>query len=125
MPQLANATPERIADHFVNYLFAKYPDDRHVRRVASWVGLLVLGIEKLTGHRYVPRNRQLRFEYGGRSFKAKFNHRAGARGGIDIVEIVDGRGSPEGQTLCSITNLEEAATFYNDPVAQMDSAPVS
>jgi len=113
--KLAAATPERIADYFVSYLFTEYPDNKHVRRVASWVGLIVLGIEKLTGHRYIPRNRQLRFEYDGRSFMAKFNHKAGPRGGIDIVEIVAGRGSPEGATVCSITNLEEAATFYDDP----------
>ena len=47
MTKLADATPERIADHFVNYLFAEYYGDRHVRRVAFWVGLIVLGIEKL------------------------------------------------------------------------------
>ena len=115
MPRLADASPERIADHFVNYLFAKYPDDKHVRRVASWVGLIVLGIERLDDHRYVPRNRQLRFEYRGRSYKARFNHRIGSRGGIQIVEILPGRGSPEGQVVRSITNLEEAADFYDDP----------
>ena len=96
--RLAQATPEAIADYFVNYLFAEYSDSRHVRRVASWVGLIVLGIEKLTGSRYIPRNRQLRFEYDGKAYKAKFNHHAGGaqRGGIDIVEILPGRGSPEG-----------------------------
>jgi len=115
MSHLADATPERIADYFVSYLFAKYPDNRHVRRVASWVGLIVLGIEKLDGHRYVPRNRQLRFEYRGRSFKARFNHKAGSRGGIEIVEILPGRGAPEGKLMRSITNLDEAADFYDDP----------
>src|SRR5205814_578419 len=94
MAKLADASAERIADHFINYVFAEKADNRHVRRVASWVGLIVLGIEKLTGSRYVPRSRQLRFEYDGRCFKAKFNHSAGARGGIEIVEIEDGRGSP-------------------------------
>ena len=115
MTKLADATAERIADHFVNYLFAEYPGDRHVRRVVSWVGLIVLGIEKLMGHRYVPHTRQLRFDYAGRSFRAKYNHKAGPRGGIDIVEILAGRGSAEGLTICSITNLEEAASFYDDP----------
>ncbi len=117
MANLADASAERLADHFINYLFAEKADNRHVRRVASWVGLIVLGIEKLTGSRYVPRTRQLRFDYDKRSFKAKFNHSAGARGGIEIVEIVDGRGSPEGQTICSITNLEEAAAFYDNPAS--------
>jgi hypothetical protein len=85
-----------------------------------WVGLIVLGIDKLADRRYIPRNRQLRFDYDGRSFKAKFNHRTGtgsgfSRGGIDIIEIVEGRGSPEGKTVCSITNLKEAAAFYDNP----------
>ena len=118
--QLENVGPELIADYFVTYLFKKYPDNKHVRRVASWVGLLVLGIDKLADRRYIPRTRQLRFDYNGRSFKAKFNHRANAnkgfsRGGIDIVEIIDGRGAPEGETICSITNLHEAAAFYDNP----------
>lgn len=88
-----------------------------MRRVASWVGLIVLGIEKLAQERYVPRSRQLRFEYNGRSYKAKFSHNAGGskRGGINIVEIVPGRGSPEGKTVHSITNLQDAASFYDDP----------
>src|SRR2546423_438469 len=117
MAKLANATAERLADHFVNYLFDEYRGSRHVRRVASWVGLIVLGIEKVTGSREVPRNRQLRFEYAGRSFKAKYNHKSGTRGGIDIVEILPGRGSPEGQTVGTIRNLAEAGSFYNRPKA--------
>lgn len=113
--KLEEVGPERIADHFIAYLFDEYPHNNHVRRVSSWVGLIVLGIEKLADRRYIPRSRQLRFEYDGRSFKAKFNHRAGPRGGIDIVEIDEGRGSPEGRTICSITNLIEAAYFYDTP----------
>jgi hypothetical protein len=117
MPQLKNASPERLADHFVNYLFASYSDILHVRRVASWVGLIVLGIEKLTGSHYVPRTRQLRFDHKGKSYKATFNHNAGGsrRGGIDIVEVLPGKGSPEGKTVHSITNLQEAADFYDNP----------
>jgi hypothetical protein len=120
--RLEDVGSERIADHFISYLYEEYPGDMHVRRVASWVGLLVLGIDKLADRRYVPRSRQLRFEYDGRSYKAKFNHHAGTgrglkRGGIDIVEIMDGRGSPEGNTVRSITNLAEAAAFYDDPAS--------
>jgi hypothetical protein len=117
MPQLANAGPDRLADHFVNYLFDTYKGSRHVRRVASWVGLIVKGIDKLNVNPYIPRDRQLRFDYNGRTFKAKFNHHAGAsrRGGIDIIEILPGRGSPEGKVARSITNLDEAAAFYDSP----------
>jgi hypothetical protein len=116
MPRkLEDVGPERIADHFISYLFTEYPGNMHVRRVSSWVGLIVLGIEKLGDRRYIPRNRQLRFDYDGRSYKAKFNHRAGSRGGIDIVEIESGRGSPEGKTIHSIQSLEDAAKFYDKP----------
>jgi hypothetical protein len=48
-----------------------------------------------------------------RSFKAKYNHKTGPRGGIEIVEVLDGRGSPEGKTVTSIKNLHEAEDFYN------------
>ncbi len=37
---------ERLADYFVNYLFASYQGARHVRRVASWVDLVAWIIPK-------------------------------------------------------------------------------
>ncbi len=114
MARLAQASAELLADHFVNYLFDEYLGSRHVRRVASWVGLIVLGIQRVAGNNWnIPRNRQLAFEFQRRSFKAKFNHQAGSRGGIDVVEILPGRGSPEGATVASITSLQGAEDFYN------------
>ena len=114
MSPLAQASPERLADHFVAYLFDEYRGSRHVRRVASWVGLIVMGIQRAAGNDWkIPRNRQLHFSYHGRLFKAKFNHRAGARGGIEIVEVLDGRGSPEGERVALIKSLCEAEDFYN------------
>jgi hypothetical protein len=114
MSPLSQASAELLADHFVNYLFEEYRGTRHVRRVASWVGLVVLGIQRAAGDDWrVPRNRQLRFGFHGRSFKAKYNHGTGTRGGIEIVEVLDGRGSPEGRSVASIANLREAEDFYN------------
>ena len=115
MPKLIQTKPEAVADYLVDYLFAEYPDSRHVRRVASWVGLIALGINKLTGILFVPRAHQLPFDYHGRSFKVEYNHKAGPFGGIDIVEIVAGKRSPEEQTVYSIRNLADAAAFYDDP----------
>jgi hypothetical protein len=115
MPRLASAPAELLADHFVNYLFSEYQGTRHVRRVAAWVGLIVLGIQRASGNQWrIPRNRQLMFEYRGRTFKAKYNHGAGPRGGVDVVEVLAGRGSPEGGTVTSITNLRQAEEFYNN-----------
>jgi hypothetical protein len=117
MPALSSSSPERLADHFVNYLFDTYRGSKHVRRVASWVGFIVKGIVKLDASPYIPRDRQLRFHYNGRTFKAKFNHHAGGsqRGGIEIVEILPGRGSPEGGVNRTIKDLGEAAAFYDNP----------
>ena len=66
---------DRVANHFVNYLFDECQGSRHVRRVASWVGLILKGIERsgaenLTFHR----TRQLTFDYKGQRFKARYNH---------------------------------------------------
>lgn len=114
MARLPGESAERLADYFVAYLFDQYRGARHVRRIASWVGLIVLGIERLAGRDWgIPRSRQLEFNYARMRFKAKYNHRAGRRGGIDIVEVLPGRGSPEGRTVTSITNLRAAEDFYN------------
>jgi len=121
MSKLANASPEFLANHFITYLFEKYPRNKHVRRVASWVGLILLGIEKIATRNWIPQDRQLRFDYGGRSFKARFNHKAGGklRGGIDIVEVLPGRGAPEGKTVKSITSLKDAEKFYKSPSSKL------
>jgi hypothetical protein len=114
MAKLAQAPAELLADHFVNFLFDQYKGSRHVRRVASWVGLIVLGIQRVAGNDWkIPRNRQLTFEFQGRSFKAKFNHGTGRRGGIDVVEVLPGRGAPGGKTVATIATLGEAEDFYN------------
>ncbi len=114
MSRLPGASAERLADHFVSYLFEEYHGTRHVRRIAAWVGLIVLGIQRAAGRDWaIPRNRQLQFSFGGRKFKAKYNHQTGPRGGIEIVEVLPGRGAPEGGVVVSIHNLDDAENFYN------------
>ena len=113
MAQLVAAPAERLANHFVDYLFDEYRGARHVRRVASWVGLVVLGIAKLAGTNWkVPRDRQLKFDHAGRSYRARYNHKAGPRGGIEIVEVLPGRGSPVSKPVTTIKSLREAEDFY-------------
>jgi len=108
-------SPERMADEFVNYLYDEYQGARHVRRVASWLGLLVLGIGQIKDRWWIPRTRQLFFEVGERRYKAKYNHTLGGRGGIEIVEVGLGRGAPEIASVVSITSLDDAARFYATP----------
>ena len=40
---------ERFADHFVSYLFDQYQGSRHVRRVASWIGFIIIAVDKIAG----------------------------------------------------------------------------
>lgn len=104
---------EPLADHFVAYLFDRYKGTRHVRRVASWVGFILKAVEKAAdGPIRQNRERQIVFRYSGRKFKARYNHRAGMRGGIDIVEVVPGQGAPDGEIVLRITNLTEAENAY-------------
>ena len=38
---------ERMAEISLARLFRNKADSRHLRRVASWLGLLILGVEKI------------------------------------------------------------------------------
>lgn len=106
---------DRMAEEYLAYLFNNRADDRHVRRVASWLGLLVLGIEKIKDRWWVSHTRQLCFEMKGRRFKVKFDHVPRPAGGIHFVEVEPKRGQQEIRELAVITNLDEAATFYGAP----------
>ncbi|MDE2928452.1 MAG: hypothetical protein OXT71_18875 [Acidobacteriota bacterium] len=104
--------PEGVADYFVNYLFNNYQGARHVRRVASWVGLIVLAVDKVGNSWWRRHTRQLGFTFQDCKFKVKYDHTIGSRGGIQVIEILPGRGEPEGGIVTSITSLREAEQFY-------------
>ena len=104
---------DRIADHFVNYLFDEYQGSRHVRRVASWVGLILKGIERAgTDSVTFHRSRQLLFNYRNQRFKARYNHQIGSRGGIEILMVLPGRGLPDGPVVIQAGNLLQAEDVY-------------
>lgn len=106
---------ELLADYFVAYLFDKYRGTRHVRRVATWIGFLLKAIEKLPGVSFArQRSRQLMFDYRGRRFKVRYNHKVGARGGIQFVEVLSGRGAPEGAVALNVGSLADAESAYHD-----------
>jgi len=117
-----NTTSEKLANHFVSYLFDQYKGSRHVRRVASWIGFLILALEKIAGSSLRQnQKRQIMFEYKGRQFKARYNHKTGTRGGIDIIEVLRKKGSPEGGIVFKIKNLAEAEDCYLSLKSRLDS----
>jgi hypothetical protein len=115
--KLAGVSSDRLAEHFVNYLYDSYKGSRHVRRVASWIGFIIKGIESLGVSKqwWIPRNRQLRFDYHGASYVVKYDHTIGGHGGgLTILEVLPGRGSPLGKLIHSIKNLTDAEHFYKN-----------
>lgn len=112
---MAASTPsvERIADHFITYLFDTYKGSRHVRRVAAWVGFLLKAVAKVAPKSIrLSRQRQIVFGYRERRFKVRYNHRTGKRGGIQVVEVLPGRGAPDGDVLVQVRSLDEAEAVY-------------
>ncbi|HEY2961399.1 MAG TPA: hypothetical protein VGJ37_03235 [Pyrinomonadaceae bacterium] len=108
-----SVSPERLADDFVSALFDEYQGSRHVRRVASWIGFVVKGVDKVaSGTLRREQKWQIMFDYKERQFKVKYNHKTGSRGGLDIVEVLPGRGAPEGGMVVQVTNLSEAEDCY-------------
>ncbi len=107
---LSPRNTEILANCIVGYIFIRYGHSRHVRRVATWVGLILKGIERIAGGSLRRRGKgQVKFQYQERHFKVKFNHKAGPRGGLDILEI---RGIRNGALAARITSLEEAEGLY-------------
>lgn len=113
---MAALTASRIADHFSNYLFNRYSGNaRHVQRVSTWLGLLILGVEKLNVKWRLSRERQLVFERKGKRYKARYEHSIKPRGGIEFVEIAKTQGSPDIKTVVTIASLDDAKRFYDKP----------
>jgi hypothetical protein len=112
---------EHLANEMVGYLCEHYSRNQHVRRVASWIGLLLTAIAEVAGgHMSRNRSRQVMFEYRGHRFKARFNHKAGLAGGIDILEVRPGRGMPNGAHAVSVTSLAQAAEVSSNLKEHLD-----
>lgn len=106
----------RMADHFSDYLFHGYAgESRHVQRVSTWLGFLILGIEKLNVTWRPSSSRQLVFERGGKRYKARYAHGIKPRGGIEFVEVAKSRGSPDIAVVVTIASINDAAAFYDNP----------
>ena len=118
----SNVDPmEWLADRFVSYLFDEYRGTRHVRRVATWIGFALKAIQRVAGPTLrLSRSRQITFERSGHKFKARYNHKAGPRGGIEIVEVLPGRGMPDGETVVQITSLAQAEDLYRNLEQKLD-----
>ena len=103
---------DRIADHFVNYLFDQYRGSRHVRRVTAWIGFILKAIEATGATVRINRQRQLVFARNGQRYKVRYRHDIRPRGGIEILRVLPGRGAPDGDVLLSIGSLEDAEHAY-------------
>jgi hypothetical protein len=106
---------ERMAEISLAKLFRNRTDSPQLRRVASWLGLLVLGVEKIKDRWWVSHTKQLCFEFDGRRFEARYNPRLEPHGGIEIVEVEAKSGKPDISVAKAISNLKDAAKFFRSP----------
>jgi hypothetical protein len=106
-------SPEWIAGYLVSYLYKKYHGTLHVRRVASWIGFIILAVDRASDSGIRLRHaRQIEFDYKKRKFRVGYNHAAGSRGGIDIKEVLHTQGGKLGEHVLEITTLLEAEKAY-------------
>ena len=106
---------EHMAEISLARLFRVKADSQHLRRVASWVGLLILGVEKIKDRWWLSRSKQLCFEFDGRQFRARYNRNLKPHGGIEIVEVEPKTGLSDIGVAKAISNLKEAAKFFRSP----------
>jgi hypothetical protein len=106
---------ERMAEISLAKLFHNRADSPHLRRIASWLGLLILGVEKIKDRWWVSHSKQLCFEFNGRRFKARYNPRLEPHGGIEIVEVEPKSGKPDMSVAKAISTLKDAAKFFRSP----------
>jgi hypothetical protein len=111
-------SPEKVMENFVGYICENKPDARHVRRVAGWFGFVVGGIDRLADEWGYWHSRQFWFKCGGKYYKVRYRHGAQLeypcmRGGLQFVEMVDGR--TDGRVVCELRSYDEAEVFYNRP----------
>lgn len=102
-------TREMVCNHFMQYMFAN-TKARHVQRVAAWVGFLVAAIEIRKDDWAFRHTRQFVFSVGNDWYKVRYNHAVGTRGGIQIVELADGR--TDGNVVKEFKTLDNVEDFY-------------
>ncbi len=108
-------TVEQVSDHFVGYICEHKASARHVRRVASWIGFVIGGIDKVATGWGFNRERQFWFQVAdGTFYKVRYQHTLGSRGGIEILRM---NGNADGPTAVELKTLQDAETFYLSPFA--------
>jgi hypothetical protein len=121
MAACTNLSAEQVANRFVRYLAIGYSDRRHVIRVAHWLGFLIKAIDRASeGSFWISSTRQIKFEYRGHKFKARYRHKIGNRGGIEIVESLQLKGSPDSDPAVQILNLDQAADVFDTLEHRLD-----
>jgi hypothetical protein len=121
MPEMSR---DFVAQHFVNYMFdaESLRHARHVQRVASWIGMVLLAIEHRKDEWKFVNKRQLAFRVGDQWFKVRYQHEVRPRGGFQIVKMTDGR--TDGQVVKELGSLDDVERFYLASLSMCSRTPV-
>ena len=114
--QSTTMTAEYVSQHFLTYMFDN-TKDRHVQRVAGWIGMLVRAIELRKDDWQFLYTRQFAYRVGPTWYKVRYRHSINNgfnRGGIQILKMNGNNDGPVVHTITSITDLER---FYLNSLA--------
>jgi hypothetical protein len=113
-------SPEHLANLFLGVLL-RHQDQKHVFRVASWIGMFALAIDKVKVDWHRGYKRHLTFHAPDRCsvsvtklnrYKVRYSHSIKPRGGLEIVEIGTSRGQPELDVVAQFACLADVERFY-------------
>lgn len=92
---------------------------KKARRVASWIGPILKAIDKIAEPRLIHK-RQVAFTYGGKKFKARFNHFISWKGGVEIINVRPWQGSPDGKQIVEIKNKNDVKPACDSLKSKLD-----
>jgi hypothetical protein len=103
---------EMLSNHFLGVLSGK---SRHVQRVASWLGLVLVGLKNMraTDVRTYYKQR-LRFCYRGKEYVLHYRHDLGGRGGLALYDKATSR------VVFEMCSMEDAERFYTSASSVID-----
>jgi hypothetical protein len=112
---------ERLARLIDEQVFTRYNRARHIREKLRWAEWLMAAVEELPGVEFHLQNKRVMiFTCRFRKFKLRFRHQIGGklcRGGIEVVEVLQRKGNPDGRVLLRIASRDDAKAAYNGGLA--------
>jgi hypothetical protein len=116
--EMKTLTPEQVCDKFVGYICENKATARHVRRIASWLGLVIYGIDQIADDWNFHYTRLFQFTSAGVTYTVRYIHKSPTlpRGGLQIEE------ASSYHVVLELRSLADAKAFYDRPTLTVSVA---